>query len=67
MAMIDGLPLACEEARFYGYHTYTPHNDPPCVTAQRYGLTRLLILETTDRMTEQVCTGGDEAATSSPP
>lgn len=62
VALIDGLPEACDAAQYYGFHTYLPHNDPPCVTAQRYGLTRLLILETTDRVIEQDCVSGDDAA-----
>ncbi len=65
IAMIDGLPEACDAAQYYGYHTYPRHDDPPCVTAQRYGLTRLLILETIDRIIEYDCTHGDGTPISS--
>lgn len=67
MALIDGLPEACAAAQYYGFHTYLPHNAPPCVTAQRYGLIRLLILETTERIIEQTCISGDETIAPPPP
>ena len=48
IALIDGIPNQnCFSVEGYGYSSYSPHSPDPCSRAIQFGITKIIVLETT--------------------